>query len=44
VVPSFGEAEEQIVDLIEQYYASHDQPKEVVARLPSLKAEELRPL
>jgi excinuclease ABC subunit C len=43
VVPSFGEAEEQIVDLIEQYYASHDQPKEVVARLPSLK-EELAPL
>jgi excinuclease ABC subunit C len=44
VVPSFGEAEEQIVDLIEQYYASHDQPKEVVARLPFFKEELREPL
>ncbi|OPZ34262.1 MAG: UvrABC system protein C [Tenericutes bacterium ADurb.BinA155] len=29
--------------MIEQYYASHERPKEVVARLPSLK-EELEPL
>jgi len=39
VVASFGEAEEQICELIEQYYQSHELPKEVVSRLPSLKEE-----
>jgi len=43
VVPAFGEAEEQMADLIEQYYNGHETPKEVVSRLPSL-AEELNPL
>lgn len=39
VVPSFGEAEDQIPDLLEQYYSSHELPKELVARLSGLKEE-----
>ncbi|MBP5092146.1 MAG: excinuclease ABC subunit C [Bacilli bacterium] len=39
VVASFGGAEEQITDLIEQYYGNHDLPQEVVTRLPGLKEE-----
>lgn len=39
VVAAFGEPEEQMIDLIEQYYGSHDRPKEVVSRLPGLEAE-----
>ncbi len=34
VVPSFGEVSEQVESLIEQYYSSHELPKEVVIRLP----------
>jgi excinuclease ABC subunit C len=37
VIEEFGETEEQIVDLILQYYQSHSLPKEVVANIPSLK-------
>jgi len=39
VVASFGDAEEQVADLIEQYYQSHELPREVVSRLPTLKEE-----
>ena len=39
VVASFGEIEEQMADLILQYYQNHDLPKEVVARLDGLKDE-----
>ena len=37
VVPSFGEASEQALDLMEQYYSNHEPPKEVVSRLASLE-------
>ncbi len=37
VVPSFLSPEEQIISLLEQYYSSHEQPKELVARLLSLQ-------
>ena len=37
VIEEFGEIEEQIVDLILQYYQSHSLPKEVVANISSLK-------
>ena len=39
VVASFGEIEEQMAELILQYYQNHDLPKEVVARLEGLKEE-----
>ena len=39
VVPAFGEAAEQIADLIEQYYSNHDMPKELVSRIPGLCEE-----
>ena len=37
IIEEFGESEEQIVDLILQYYQSHSLPKEVVANISSLK-------
>ena len=39
VVASFGEIEEQMAELILQYYQNHDLPKEVVARFEGLKEE-----
>lgn len=39
VVASFGEIEEQMAELILQYYQNHGLPKEVVARLEGLKEE-----
>ncbi|MCR5491407.1 MAG: excinuclease ABC subunit UvrC [Bacilli bacterium] len=36
-VPSFGDVDSQILDLVEQYYSNHDTPKEIAIRLPSLK-------
>lgn len=43
VVASFGSAEEQIPELLLQYYSNHETPKELVARLPSVK-EEIEPV
>ena len=37
VVPSFLSPEEQILSLLEQYYSSHEQPKELVSRLEGIK-------
>lgn len=37
VVASFGDVEEQVLDLLEQYYSNHEAPKEIVGRLPMLK-------
>ncbi|MCQ2743025.1 MAG: excinuclease ABC subunit UvrC [Bacilli bacterium] len=39
VVSSFGEVEEQMADLISQYYSNHETPKEIVSRIASLKDE-----
>lgn len=38
VIASFGEPEEQIVDLLEQYYLSHDLPRLLISGLPGLSA------
>ncbi|MDY2913515.1 MAG: excinuclease ABC subunit UvrC [Candidatus Enteromonas sp.] len=43
VVASFGSAEEQIPELLLQYYSNHETPKELVTRLPSVQ-EELEPV
>lgn len=40
VVPSFGEIEEQILSLIEQYYSNHDFPKYVVANIKDINSLE----
>ena len=37
VVASFGDVEEQVLDLLEQYYSNHETPKEIVGRLPMLQ-------
>ena len=37
IVEEFGELEEQIADLILQYYQNHPLPKEIVINLPSIK-------
>ncbi|MEE5994973.1 MAG: excinuclease ABC subunit UvrC [Candidatus Enteromonas sp.] len=39
VVASFGDVNEQVTELIEQYYSNHDVPQEIVSRLPSLKED-----
>ena len=39
VVPRFGDIEEQVIDLILQYYSNHEMPKEVVSRLNGLESE-----
>lgn len=39
VVLKFGEPEEQIAELLLQYYSNHDRPKEVVSRLEGLGEE-----
>ena len=39
VVPVFGDLQEQVCDLCLQYYSNHDAPKEIVARVASLKEE-----
>ncbi len=39
VVPSFGEVEEQIADLLLQYYQTHEAPRQLVCRLPGVKEE-----
>ena len=38
VVPSFGDIPDQILDLMEQYYSTHEAPRVLVSRLPSLTA------
>ena len=38
IVEEFGEIEEQISDLILQYYQSHSLPKEILINIPSIKA------
>ena len=37
VLSVFGQREEQIVDLVMQYYQNHELPKEIVARVEGLK-------
>ena len=37
VVARFDAIEEQVLDLLEQYYASHDAPKVIVGRIDSIK-------
>ncbi len=39
VVPGFGEVGEQIPELLEPYYLSHDLPKEIAINLPSFDEE-----
>ncbi|MCR5332988.1 MAG: excinuclease ABC subunit UvrC [Bacilli bacterium] len=37
IVEEFGDEEEQILDLILQYYRSHSLPKEILINIPSIK-------
>ena len=37
VLPRFDEIDAQVLDLLEQYYASHEYPKEIVGRVESIK-------
>ncbi|MCR4561677.1 MAG: excinuclease ABC subunit UvrC [Bacilli bacterium] len=39
VVPIFGEAEEQITELIEEYYQTNSLPSEIACNIPSFKEE-----
>ncbi len=39
VLSVFGQREEQIVDLVMQYYQNHELPKEIVARVEGLKED-----
>lgn len=39
VLSIFGQREEQIVDLVMQYYQNHELPKEIVARVEGLKED-----
>jgi len=39
VVQSFGDEEEQVIELVEQFYSTHEAPKEISSRIKSLKEQ-----